>query len=81
MMIFSWAQLYVFWKQFFPFKLIRRVQFIRDMRTLMIHRPAKKQLKRIMLEIALGKKLSSKQFLNILNMDTIILTIGVTEGQ
>ena len=45
----------------------------------MIHRPAKKQLKRIMLEIALGKKLSSKQFLNILNMDTIILTIGVTE--
>ena len=56
MMIFSWAQLYVFWQQFFPFKLIRRVQFIRDMRTLMIHTPAKKQLKRIMLEIALGKK-------------------------
>ena len=47
----------------------------------MIHRPAKNSLKELMLEIALEKKLSSKQFLNALNMDTIILTIGVTEGQ
>ena len=57
------------------------VQFIRDLRTFMILRPAKNSLKELMLRNYVGKKSSSKQFLNALNMDTIILMIGVTEGR
>ena len=57
------------------------VQFIKDLRTFMILRPAKKQFKRIYARNCVGKKSSSKQFLNALNMDTIIFMIGVTEGR